>query len=240
MAHTHASVRKAWKQELVHDATTVEVHGNHRLDSVVWGPSGVLHQSEKMTTTCAAVHQRAPPGSLTLTMTPRDLSGRWGSILLFTGVEMEALAHGFTDPELEPIQQSAQVPTEAGATVGPEPGGSAASRGPLSYFSQIRLSTSWVQGWVHGGGHQLVHACPGFSGLGIDNPCPGHPGVVGHTLVAKTHWLQNGAYSLPEHPRAPSVEPLSAPALHPIPAAPLPRRPPHTGGGGARKRAGCG
>ena len=45
-----------------------------------------------------------------------------------------------TEPELEPMQQSTQGPKDAGTTVGPESSGSAASRGPLSYFSQIRLS----------------------------------------------------------------------------------------------------
>lgn len=107
------------------------------------------------------------------------------------------------------ICRRSQGPVGAGATVGPEPGDSAASRGPRTSFSRIGLSTGWVHGW----GNQLILVCPGFSDLGTDRPCPGHTGMVGPVLV--THWLQNGAYSLPEGPRVPSAEPSSAPAkLH--------------------------
>lgn len=62
-----------------------------------------------------------------------------------------------TEPELELIQQSTPSPRHVGATR-PEPGGSAASRGPLSYSSQIRLSRGWVRDW----GDQLVLVCPGL------------------------------------------------------------------------------
>lgn len=63
-----------------------------------------------------------------------------------------------TEPALEPIQQNTQGPKDVGTTVGPELGGSTASRGPLSYFSQVRLSI----GWVRDKGEQLILVCPGL------------------------------------------------------------------------------
>ena len=68
---------------------------------------------------------------------------------------------------------------------------------------------------------------PSFSGLSIAGPCPGDTGMVGHELVTQTHGFRMGPLPFPSAPRAPSVEPFSAPALHPTLAPPLPGTPPH-------------
>lgn len=115
------TVRRAWKQSKYTVPQRRKDVTTHQPHSAPGAPTSV-RKGMKMAAVRAAVWRRSPLGSCTLTRTSYDLLGWWGAILPFTDVEMEALARGFTDPELEPIQQSTQGPTGAGTTVGPEPG----------------------------------------------------------------------------------------------------------------------
>lgn len=94
-----------------------------------------------MTIMLAATCQRSLLGPFTATVALCDLLSRWMLILPLIDVEkeVEALAQGHR-ARTRTYSAEIQGPRNIGATVGPESGGSTASRGPLSYFSWIRLS----------------------------------------------------------------------------------------------------